>query len=225
MLDADTLALVFAGDRTDGRMTMTTTDHDTDRAPDLAKIWADIGVSIEAFVRRRINDPHRADDVVADVMVRIHRHLSSLDDHERVTAWVYRITRNAIIDDYRRSGRRREVLESGTEPGAASSADAWVDDQAATLSELAACVRPLVAALPADYRRALELTEFQGLTQAEAATIEGVSLTAMKSRVQRGRRQIATLLGQCCEVTTDVRGAVVDFRVRRDDCGCPPGEG
>lgn len=202
--------------------TTMTLDHDTDRAPDLATIWAEVGVSIERFVRRRINDPHQADDVVADVMLRIHQHLDSLDDHERVTAWVFRITRNAITDHYRRTGRHREVLAAEIEPDTDPSADAWLDDQQATLSELAACIRPLVDALPADYRRALELTDLEGRTQADAAHIEGISLSGMKSRVQRGRRQFATLVKQCCDVTTDSRGELVDFTLRPDGCGCPP---
>ena len=44
----------------------------------------------------------------------------------------------------------------------------------------------------------------------------------MKSRVQRGRRQFATLVKQCCDVTTDSRGELVDFSLRADGCGCPP---
>jgi RNA polymerase sigma-70 factor (ECF subfamily) len=202
-------------------MTMTL-ERNTDGAPDLAMIWAEVGASIERFVRRRINDPHQADDVVADVMLRIHQNLGALDDHERVTAWVFRITRNAITDHYRRTGRRREVPAAELEPDADPSADAWLDDQEATLSELAACIRPLVDALPSDYRRALELTDFEGRTQADAARIEGISLSGMKSRVQRGRRQFATLVKQCCDVTTDSRGELVDFELRSDGCGCPP---
>lgn len=199
-----------------------TLDRTTDRPLDLATIWAEVGASIERFVRRRINDPHQADDVVADVMLRIHQHLGALDDHERVTAWVFRITRNAITDHYRRTGRRREVLAGEIEPDVDLSADAWLDDQEATLSELAACIRPLVDALPTDYRRALELTDLEGRTQADAARLEGISLSGMKSRVQRGRRQFATLIKQCCDVTTDTRGELVDFTLRPDGCGCPP---
>jgi RNA polymerase sigma-70 factor (ECF subfamily) len=199
-----------------------TLDRNTDRATDLESIWSEVGASIERFVRRRINDPHQADDVVAEVMLRIHQNLGALDDQERVTAWVFRITRNAITDHYRRTGRRREVLAAEIERAADAGADAWLDDQEATLSELAACIRPLVDALPSDYRRALELTDFEGRTQADAAHIEGISLSGMKSRVQRGRRQFATLVKQCCDVTTDSRGELVDFRLRPDGCGCPP---
>ena len=96
-------------------MTMTL-DRNTDQRLDLETIWAEVGASIERFVRRRVNDPHQADDVVAEVMLRIHQNLGTLDDHERVTAWVFRIARNAITDHYRRNGRRREVLAAELEP-------------------------------------------------------------------------------------------------------------
>ena len=202
-------------------MTMTLERH-TDETLDLETIWAEVGGAMERFVRRRVSDPHQADDVVAEVMLRIHQNLGALDDRERVTAWVFRIARNAITDHYRRTARRREVIAAEPEPGVDSGADAWLDDQEATLAELASCIRPLVDALPGDYRRALVLTDLEGHSQVDAARMEGISVSGMKSRVQRGRRQFATLVKQCCDLTTDSRGEVVEFHLRRDGCGCPP---
>ncbi len=190
--------------------------------PGVEQIWAEVGTSLERFVRRHVADPHQAEDVVADVLLRIHQHLGTVDDQERLTAWVFRIARNAITDHYRRSARRREDLDPGEDLVAVDSTDGWLDDQGAVLSDLASCIRPLVNALPADYRRALELTDLEGRTQAEAARIEGVSVSGMKSRVQRGRRLFTALVRTCCEVTTDSRGEVVDFQLRADGCGCSP---
>ena len=199
-----------------------TLERHTDETLDLETIWAEVGASMERFVRRRVSDPHQADDVVAEIMLRIHQNLGTLDDRERLTAWVFRIARNAITDHYRRTARRREVVVAEPEPDVDTGADAWLDDQAATLSELAACIRPLVDALPGDYRRALVLTDLEGHSQVDAARMEGISVSGMKSRVQRGRRQFATLVKQCCDVTTDSRGELVDFRLRADGCGCTP---
>lgn len=197
-------------------------DAGLDAGLDLATIWADVGTSVAQFVRRRVRDPHQADDIVADVMVRIHQHLDTLDDRDRVTAWVFRIARNAITDHYRRTGRRRETPTAVLESPGSDGADAWLSESSDVLAEVAACVRPLVAALPDDYRRALELTDLDGRTQAEAARLEGISFSGMKSRVQRGRRQFADLVRQCCDLTTDVRGELIDVRRRADGCGCPP---
>jgi RNA polymerase sigma-70 factor, ECF subfamily len=189
-------------------------------AVSVEEVWVEFGVGLRTFVRRRVADPHVAEDLLSEIVVRVHRHLGTLEHQERLTAWVYRIARNVIKDHYKAAGRRREVLESEPDPvvGAAG-ADGWVDDQEAVLVELAACLRPLLAELPDDYRRALELTDLGGLTQAEAAKLEQVSLSGMKSRVQRGRRQLAVVLRDCCTPTLDSRGLPVDFRPRPDICG------
>ena len=182
-------------------------------------VWVEFGARLRAFVARRVSDPHHAEDLVSEIVVRVHRHLASLDDQERLTAWVFRIARNVIKDHYKMSGRRREVLDA--EPDdvpCGTGADEWVDDQDAVLAELAVCLRPLLAELPADYRRALELTDLGGLSQAEAAEQEHVSLSGMKSRVQRGRRQLGAVLRQCCTPTLDSRGVPVDYRPRPDIC-------
>ncbi len=54
--------------------------------------------------------------------------------------------------------------------------------------------------LPSPYREALTLTELEGLTQKEAAEMLGISLSGMKSRVQRGRQQLRQALEDCCHI-------------------------
>jgi RNA polymerase sigma-70 factor (ECF subfamily) len=71
-----------------------------------------------------------------------------------------------------------------------------------------------VAALPSPYREAITLTELQGMTQKEAAAMLGISLSGMKSRVQRGRKQLQELLQACCEIALDPRGRVMSFEKR-----------
>jgi RNA polymerase sigma-70 factor (ECF subfamily) len=62
------------------------------------------------------------------------------------------------------------------------------------------------------------MIDLEGLPQASAAQIEGVSLSGMKSRVQRGRRRLAELLEQCCTLTLDARGVPMDY-ARTSGCG------
>jgi RNA polymerase sigma-70 factor, ECF subfamily len=185
------------------------------------EIWRDFGASLRTFVRRRVADPDTADDLVGDILVRVHRHIDQLQDPERSVAWLFRIARNAITDHYRRAARRPEELDADPQPSeAAESADRWIDGPEDVLAELASCIRPLVATLPADYRRALELTDLEGRTQAEAARLEHLSVSGMKSRVQRGRQQFARILDECCVLTLDAGGGLVDFQRRHDDaCG------
>lgn len=183
-------------------------------------IWREFGEELRGFVGRRIADPHRADDIVGEVLLRVHRNLHTVEDQDRLAAWVFRIARNAITDEYRRNARRTITLNGHEEAlPSAPSAEDWVDDQSEVLRELATCMRPLLTQLPADSQRALELADLQGVTQSEAARLEGISVSGMKSRVQRGRRQLAKVLQRCCELTLDGRGMPVEYRPA-GDCAC-----
>ncbi|MBC3191011.1 sigma-70 family RNA polymerase sigma factor [Pseudonocardia sp. C8] len=182
--------------------------------------WRDVIAQLRAFVRRRIADPDRADDLVGEILLRVHQGIGTVDDRERLAHWVFRVARNAVIDEYRRGGRDRERLvpeqveatDDGPVPGD--------EDPDAALGELSHCLRPLLVGLPPDQRRAVELIDLDGWPQARAARSEGVSLSGMKSRVQRGRRRLADLLGQCCALTLDARGVPMDYAPSRPcDCG------
>ncbi|MFD2093206.1 sigma-70 family RNA polymerase sigma factor [Blastococcus deserti] len=178
---------------------------------DTEGVWREFGAQLGAFVRRRVSDPDRAEDVLGEIVLRIHRNLDRVDDREHLTRWVYRITRNAIIDEYRRAQReqgRRAPLPDGAAELIADTPD---EAEPGVLRELAACLRPLLDRLPPEQRRALELTDLDGLTQTDAAARESMSVSGMKSRVQRGRRRLAELLGRCCALTLDARGVPMDY--------------
>jgi RNA polymerase sigma-70 factor, ECF subfamily len=179
------------------------------------QMWREMLPQLRAFVRRRIADPDRADDLVAEILLRIHQNVGSLDDRERLPNWVFRIARNAIIDEYRRAGRSREHLRATLQDEAIQ-----VDeDEPTVVRELSACMRPLLAGLPVAQRAAVEMIDLDGMSQADAAQRAGVSLSGMKSRVQRGRRSLAEQLGQCCALTLDGRGLPMDYDPP-PDCGC-----
>ena len=92
-----------------------------------------------------------------------------------------------------------------------------VDEDAAESGaerELASYIALFVAMLPAPYREALSLTELDGLTQRAAAERLGVSLSGMKSRVQRGRVMLREALEGCCHIALDARGRVMDCELR-----------
>jgi RNA polymerase sigma-70 factor (ECF subfamily) len=89
------------------------------------------------------------------------------------------------------------------------------DDESADLQlELGECVALFVARLPAPYRQAITLTELQGVTQKDAAEMLGMSISGMKSRVQRGREKIREMFEECCEISVDCRGRVVECEAR-----------
>lgn len=182
-----------------------------------AGIWRAYRAELYRFVHGRVRDEMLAEDIVHDVFVKAHAHGRDLKDPGKLRPWLYRITRNTLVDHYRARRPTEPVPEDlvgETEGG---------DDRAE--QELARCLLPLLDGLPERYRRALTLAELEGRTQREIAEAEGLSLSGAKSRVQRSRRMLRDVLLRCCRVEIDRRGGVVDYASAdgNDPCrGCQP---
>lgn len=189
--------------------------------------WRELEQRLRPYVARRVASPSDVDDVVQEVFVRIHRGADWLADGDSFGGWVYRIAERAVID-HRRVSARHPV--AGADRGATDerlATDADPDVPGGGLEQdLAACVVLFVAMLPSPYREAITLTELEGRTHKEAAEMAGVSLSAMKSRVARGRDQIRELFEACCAIAVDARGKVMECVPRAggpgSDCARKP---
>lgn len=175
-------------------------------------VWQELEVHLRPYVARRVPSPSDVDDVVQEVFLRIHRGTAELRDAESFGGWVYRIAGRAVVDHLRARSRHPVVPSIESEPPAEPTSEP--SDDPALEGDLAECVALFVARLPSPYREAITLTELQGLTQKEAADMLGVSLSGMKSRVQRGRERIRHMFEECCEVSTDARGHVLECKPR-----------
>ena len=175
--------------------------------------WQEVEARLRPYVARRLPSPADVDDVLQETFVRMHRGLATLADGERFGAWVYRIARSAIADNLRARVRHHLVVAGTSDEAAGLDAEADENLEA----DLAACVALFIARLPSPYREAITLTELEGLTQKDAAEMLGVSVSGMKSRVQRGRERIRRMFEECCEISVDCRGHVTDCTPRALD--------
>jgi RNA polymerase sigma-70 factor (ECF subfamily) len=186
--------------------------------------WQDLHVSLRAFIARRVRNQADVDDLVQRVLLQIVKGVGTLRDAERLHAWVYLTARNVIVDHYRSAGSRRELAagDAGDLESSEAAAPAPVDDdEGAALRELATCLTPMLGQLSPAYQDAIRIVDLEGATQQEAARRAGVSLSGMKSRVQRGRQQLRAVLEACCRVDLDRRGGISDYTARHPDaCGC-----
>ena len=180
--------------------------------------WKELDAKLRPFVARRVRSPADVDDVVQDVFLRIQRGASGLRDTERFGAWVYRIARTAIVDHRRGAARNPIAGRDAPDEGVLAEDDGTAEE------DLAANVAMFVTMLPSPYREALTLTELEGMSQKDAATMLGISVSGMKSRVQRGRQQLREALEECCSIALDVRGRVLSCEPRAEgrlpDCRC-----
>jgi RNA polymerase sigma-70 factor (ECF subfamily) len=185
----------------------------TQPSPALDAGWAETTARLRAFIAKRVDDPHIADDITQDVLTRTLAG-GGLGTVDNPTGWLYRAARNAVIDHFR-TRRRHQALFDADERWSEPEATAGPND---ATRELARCLQPLVDQLPLIYRDALTRVDLHGATHLQAATAAGISVSGMKSRVQRARDQLRDLLTACCPVRTDSTGAIDSYQTDHRRC-------
>jgi RNA polymerase sigma-70 factor (ECF subfamily) len=182
------------------------------------EIWHEVHQSLRAFIAKRVADEASVEDLSQEVFVRMQRGLGGLKHESRLVAWIYQIARHAIIDYYRARNRQPERpvgLASDLERLHPASLPVESSESSGQLrTELAGCLRPMIERLSEDYRQAVTLVDLEGLAQHEAAARLGLSVSGMKSRVQRGRRQLRDMLEACCVIAFDRRRGVAGYDLR-----------
>jgi RNA polymerase sigma-70 factor (ECF subfamily) len=143
---------------------------------------------LRRFARNLTRNPHDADDVV---QIAVERALTRLDQWRsgaRLDSWMFKIVRNAWIDELRSRARRGKVFlaaEAGENIGT---------DSMAREAELLS-VQSAMARLPEDQREAVSLVLVEGLPYREAAEVLDVPIGTLTSRLARGRVALQALLG------------------------------
>jgi RNA polymerase sigma-70 factor (ECF subfamily) len=171
--------------------------------------WKELEGHLRPYLARRVASQADIDDLLQEIFVRMHRGLGQLRDGESFGGWVYQIARS-VVGDRSRSQARRPVTAL---PGA-DVLEALPDEHDDLQAELGACVALFVSRLPSPYREAVTLTELQGLSQKDAAEVLGISLSGMKSRVQRARDKLRRMFDECCQISVDARGRVLECEPR-----------
>jgi RNA polymerase sigma-70 factor (ECF subfamily) len=172
---------------------------------------AEFSAKLRTFIRRRVRDDATADDLTQETLLKVYRSRAALRDDQRIEAWVYRVARTTLIDYYRRAKPTAELPEAvAAEPA---------DEVGAFREAVLISMRRFLEELPDAYREPVRLAELEGLPLAKIALRSGLSLTAVKSRVRRGRAMLKKKLQDCCRFEFDQRGKVIGWE-RRKPCLC-----
>jgi RNA polymerase sigma-70 factor (ECF subfamily) len=149
---------------------------------------------LRRFARNLTRNPHDADDVVQIAVERALTRLDQWRSDARLDGWMFKIVRNAWIDELRSRQRRDKVFlsaEAGENVGAYSMASE---------TELMS-VQSAMARLPEEQREAVSLVLVEGLPYREAAEVLDVPIGTLTSRLARGREALQALLGAGGEAT------------------------
>lgn len=160
------------------------------------------------YVVKRVKDKALAEDIVHDVFLKVQAKADQLKADDKMVGWIYRITRNTIVDHFRFQSRivKAEDLD-------------WEDDKSYLNQCVERCLNEKLATLPAKYREALELSDLHGVSQLDLAKKLNISYSGAKSRVQRARQMLKDMMEREYHVKLDNYGNVIRCE-NKLPCGC-----
>ena len=182
---------------------------------ELKQLWQEYEDRLRQFLLSRVKNPADVDDLLQEILIKTYQHLNTVKKPEKLLSWLFQIARNTLIDYYRKS--RVETSRQDIVKGAMLT-DEEPEQYEQVRRELTNCIRPFLNQIPEKYREAIEIVDLQGSSQKELAKKLGLSYSAVKSRVQRGRSMLRAKFEECCRCESDVRGNVVDYEVKANGC-------
>jgi len=152
---------------------------------------------------RFTGSPADAEDLTQDVFLKIYSNLASFDTGRgSLQVWITTMTRNLLVDNFRRTRNQRATssLDDGWEsaeelkPLDRLTAGGASPHELAAQKELAAMVQNALARVSAELREAVILRDLQDMDYKEIAQVLGIPEGTVKSRISRGRAELARLL-------------------------------
>nr|WKN36274.1 sigma-70 family RNA polymerase sigma factor [Tunicatimonas sp. TK19036] len=160
------------------------------------------------FVNKRLQDRAQSEALVSDVLMKMHLHCEQLDQIKNIRSWLYQITRNTIHDYFRELKKieNRPVDVARQKPEVLLGTDGQ--------ESLAVLIPSLLTCLPASYAQPLQMSDLEGLPQKVIAQKMQLSVSGVKSRIQRGRQKLKALFHECLHLELDQQGVPVDFSIK-----------
>ena len=141
--------------------------------------------SLRRFARSLCRDAEKADDVVQECLLRAIAGLETFTPGTNLTAWLFTILRNCFLNGVRRQRRERNWYSDGQEEMQERGADA-AQPHVLALQQLWSDVQ----LLPAPMRECLLLVAVEGLSYEAAASVLGVPVGTIRSRLSRARQML-----------------------------------
>jgi RNA polymerase sigma-70 factor (ECF subfamily) len=158
-----------------------------------------------ALCRRLTGNHADAEDALQDALIAIARGIRRYDGRAAFTTWSYRVATNACLDELRRRRRRPlagvpETVGVGASPEGAEGAVAGPSSATAAAAGVEAApprldIDAALALVPQEFRAAVVLRDLCDLDYAEIGRVLGIPPGTVRSRIARGRSQLADLLG------------------------------
>ncbi|MTI09927.1 RNA polymerase sigma factor SigZ [Curvivirga aplysinae] len=167
------------------------------------KIWSDYKNELTFYIKSKVSNDHDTEELLQEILMRIHSKHHTLQSSKCLKTWIYQISKNAIIDFYRRT--------KNTSTPYCESLYQYTEIE----HPFTECLIPLIKTLPLEKQELLLAIDIQEIPQKEYAEHIGISYSTLKSRVQKAREELRHAFDNCCHMSFDMNNKVIDYKIKK----------
>ena len=168
---------------------------------DLHHLYNAYHKQIRSYINARIQDANLSQDLVQEAFLKVTEFCHKGGACQYPKSFIYRVAQNVLNDHLKKGGAIR-LTDAQDRPVEKTGVD------------FTSCLMKLMEKVPQPYREAVQLADLEQIPQKELAQKFNISLSGMKSRIQRGREKYKKVLEDTCEIEHDVFGNIISCHAK-----------
>ena len=169
------------------------------------RAWLEYRKQLLAYICAKVDSYEDAEDILDDVFSSLIKAVNHKKYPTRIGPWLYHVSKNRIVDYYRAKKRFEPLLDNVAQEQ---------KQQVNAIQSISKCMIPMIRELPENYQHAMMLSEIEEHKYKDVATQLGITLSAVKSRILRGRKLLYGNILACCELKHDRSGGIIDYELK-----------
>lgn len=170
---------------------------------EISSLWLEYRNGLKYYMLKKVKNEELANDLTHEVLMKVYDSCCSSTKIRNVRSWMFQIAHNTMVDHFKKQQKFTNIIP-----------EYYADDETDVNHESAELLSPLIELLPHKYSEPLRLSDIDRIKQKEVAEKIGLSVTATKSRIQRGRKLLKEKIIECSNLELDEKGNIITFEIK-----------
>lgn len=169
-------------------------------------LWDEFSFELGNFIKSKVSQVHDAEDILQEVFIKIFKNIDQLEKQSALKSWMYKITRNTIIDYYK---KKRDLPVA---PETMHFIEDEVEEEDNMNDQITGCLKKMIFEVPEKYQQVYDLHENKKMKHKEIGEELNISLSTSKVRLMRAKELFKKNLIECCDFELDSYGNIIDYK-------------
>lgn len=176
-------------------------------------MWQEFSRDLMLFINSKVKNSDDTEDIFQDVFFKICKNIDKLNDTKVLKSWIYTITRNTIIDFYK---KKKDIL---VPQDSLLDIKDIIENENNMNDHIINCIKKMKHNLPDKYKQVYDMFESQNMTHKQICESLNISLSTSKVRLKRSKEILKKNLIECCDFDLDKYGNITNYYCKKD-CVC-----